>query len=101
MFYKTIILSKVEIYLLYSTLKNKTGEIQSTEKHKWSFVMKRKKKVLTKQNIICCMDSKRSKTCCKVEIRLQYIISPLKTKREQKKTNFYLTEKTMEVAEKV
>lgn len=48
MFYKTIILSKVEIYLLYSTLKNKTGEIQSTEKHKWSFVMKRKKKSVNK-----------------------------------------------------
>lgn len=62
---------------------------------------KKKKKVSTKQNIICCMDSKRSKTCCMIEIRLQYIISPLKTKREQKKTNFYLTEKTMEVAEKV
>lgn len=55
MFYETIILSKVEIYLLYSTLKNKTGDIQSTETH--SFVMI-KKKVSTKQNIICCMDSK-------------------------------------------
>lgn len=44
MFYKMIILSKVEIYLLYSTLKNKTGDIQSTEKHKWSFVMIKIKK---------------------------------------------------------